>query len=59
MPQPAVTAHRYSQAWHAAQSADERAWLDQWAQRHLIPVLEHPEPIQAAPVPPLATAGSH
>jgi hypothetical protein len=57
MPHP-TTAERYTHAWHTAQEADERAWLDQWARLHLIPAHEHPEPTQAAPVPSLATAGS-
>jgi hypothetical protein len=56
MPQP--TASRYTPAWHAAQEADERAWLDDWARLHLIPVTEHPEPPTAAPVPHLASTGS-
>ena len=57
MPQP-TTASRYTPAWHTAEAADERAWLDDWARLHLIPVVEHPEPHTAAPVPPLATTGS-
>ena len=56
MPQPA-TASRYTPVWHATQEADERAWLDQWARLHLIPVTEHPEPPTAAPVPALTSAG--
>ncbi|MFF7190575.1 hypothetical protein ACFZAR_36395 [Streptomyces sp. NPDC008222] len=53
------TTSQYTPAWHATQEADERAWLDQWARLHLIPVIEHPEPPTAAPVPSLATTGSH
>jgi hypothetical protein len=49
-----TTVSRYTDAWHAAQEADERAWLDQWARLHLIPVTHQPEP---APAPALATAG--
>jgi hypothetical protein len=57
MPHP-TTASLYTDAWHQAEAADERAWLDQWARLHLIPVREHREPPTAAPVPSLATAGS-
>ncbi|GAA3807914.1 hypothetical protein ACFQ0G_53730 [Streptomyces chiangmaiensis] len=58
MPQPATTASRYPDAWHQAEAADGRAWLDQWARLHLIPVLEHPEPPTPALVRPLIPAGS-
>jgi hypothetical protein len=27
----------YTAAWHAAEEADERAWLDHWARTQLIP----------------------
>ncbi|MFE6412632.1 hypothetical protein ACFVOR_37495 [Streptomyces sp. NPDC057837] len=50
--------HQYPDAWHALEEADERAWLDQWARLHLIPVTPRPEPT-TAPTPALATAGSH
>jgi hypothetical protein len=57
MPHPA-TPLRHTTAWHAAQEADERAWLDQWAQLHLIPVAPLPEPLtEPAPARMLATAG--
>lgn len=57
MPHP-TTALRHAPAWHAAQEADERAWLDQWAQLHLIPVTPQPEPLtETAPARMLATAG--
>lgn len=47
----------YTDAWHATEAADERAWLDQWARLHLIPV---PDQHQAAPAAPaLTTTGSH
>jgi len=36
MPQP-TTASQYPHAWHAEQEADERAWLDQWAQAEQTP----------------------
>lgn len=49
--------HPHTPAWHALEEADERAWLDQWARLHCIPVLE-PEPAPAAPAPALTTAGS-
>lgn len=51
MPQPATTASHYPDAWHAAEETEERAWLDQWARIHLIPVT--PEPQR-----PLIPAGS-
>lgn len=54
MPQP-----EYTPAWHQQQADDERAWLDQWARLHLIPVTEHPEPAPAPVVPSLVSAGSH
>jgi hypothetical protein len=56
MPQPATQADRYSPAWHAAEEADERSWLDQWARLHLITTAQ-PEPqcdTTAVPVPALA-----
>ena len=59
MPHPASKPQPFTPAWHAAEEAVVRAWLDQWARLHLIPVLEHPEPPTAATVPPLATLGSH
>lgn len=46
----------YTPAWHAAQEADERAWLDDWARLHHTPVLEQPAPTPAAPA--LTLAGS-
>ncbi|MFF7335365.1 hypothetical protein [Streptomyces sp. NPDC008150] len=45
---------QYTPAWHAHEEAEERAWLDQWAQLHLIPNTEPPVPV---PGPELATAG--
>ena len=54
MTQPA-TLTRYSPAWHHAQAAEERSWLDDWARLHLIPVLEQPEPTAL----PNLTARSH
>lgn len=45
-------------AWHALEEADERAWLDQWARLHCTPT-QPSEPIPAAPMPALATTGSH
>lgn len=57
MPQPALTAHHHTDAWHAAQEADERSWLDQWARLHLIPVTPEPQPDTAALAPSLTTAG--
>jgi hypothetical protein len=57
MPQP-TTPLRYTPAWHAAEEADERAWLDQWAELHLIPVTPQPEPLpEPTPARELATAG--
>jgi hypothetical protein len=56
MPQPATHAHRYTPAWHAAEAAEERSWLDQWARLHLIPTTL-PEPqhdTTPAPAPALA-----
>jgi hypothetical protein len=35
MPQPTTT--RYSDAWHAAQDAQERAWLDDWMRGRICP----------------------
>lgn len=35
MPQPIPT--RNPAAWHAAEEADERAWLDQWARAERTP----------------------
>ncbi|WP_158719373.1 hypothetical protein [Streptomyces sp. NBRC 110035] len=43
-------------AWHTREAADERAWLDHWAQLHLAPLLE-PQPVPAA-APALTLAGS-
>lgn len=48
--------HPHTPAWHAAEAADERAWLDDWARLHLIPVLEEPAPAPDMPV--LAATGS-
>jgi len=31
------TTTRCTTAWHAAQDAEERTWLDQWARTELIP----------------------
>jgi hypothetical protein len=57
MPQP-TTPLRHTAAWHTAQETDERAWLDQWAQLHLIPVAPQPEPLtHPAPARVPATAG--
>lgn len=52
-----ATAERYTPAWHVLEEADERAWLDQWAQLHLVPITPHPEPAAAAPALELAVAG--
>jgi hypothetical protein len=51
MPQPTT---RYPAAWHDLEAADERAWLDDWARLHLIPVTTEPEPEAAVPAPSLA-----
>lgn len=45
MPDPTL----YTEAWHATEAADERAWLDQWARLHLIPVSEEHQPAPVAP----------
>ncbi|WP_406257459.1 hypothetical protein [Streptomyces chartreusis] len=57
MPHP-CTVTPYSPTWHAAQEADERAWLDQWARLHLIPAT-HPERAPQAPARALTAAGRH
>lgn len=45
----------HTPAWHAHQEAEERAWLDQWAQLH-----PHPDTTPAPAAPPAhATAGTH
>lgn len=54
-----TTPRLYTPAWHAAQEVDERAWLDDWARLHLIPVTPEPQPATAAPAPSLTTARSH
>lgn len=54
----ATTATRYTPAWHAVQEAEERAWLDDWARLHLIPVT-HPERAPQAPARALTAAGRH
>jgi hypothetical protein len=58
MPHPSTPAARHTPAWHAAEETDERAWLDQWAQLHLIPVT-HPERAPQAPARALTAAGRH
>ncbi|MFF7795619.1 hypothetical protein [Streptomyces sp. NPDC007991] len=58
MPQP-TTVTRYPADWHALEAADERAWLDDWARLHLIPVTAQPEPEAAAPAPVPSLAGRH
>ncbi|AKZ60781.1 hypothetical protein SAM23877_p072 (plasmid) [Streptomyces ambofaciens ATCC 23877] len=45
----------HTPAWHAAEEADERAWLDQWARLHNAPTLQ-PEPVDMPVL--LTTAGS-
>jgi hypothetical protein len=47
----------HTDAWHALEEADERAWLDDWARLHLIPVT--PERAPQAPARALTAAGSH
>jgi hypothetical protein len=44
-------------AWHALEEADERAWLDDWARLHLIPIA--PERAPQAPARTLTAAGRH
>ena len=56
MPQP-TTGQRYTQAWHDAQEADERLWLDQWARLYLIPVTTRPEPATTPAGPARVLAG--
>lgn len=48
--------HPHTPAWHTAEEAAERAWLDDWARLHCTPTHEQPAPQPATPV--LATAGS-
>jgi hypothetical protein len=47
MSQPTTLARRYTAAWHAAEAAEERSWLDQWARLHLITTTE----ISSTPAP--------
>lgn len=60
MPQP-TTAHRYPDAWHAAEDAQERAWMDEFMRgRICLATLEVcPAKQPSPPVVPLATARSH
>ncbi|CAK7288588.1 hypothetical protein [Streptomyces misionensis] len=60
MPQP-TTATLYPDAWHAAEAAQETAWLDDWARGRVCPatvtVSTVHEPANALPA--ITTAGSH
>ena len=60
MPQP--TANRYPDAWHAAQDAQEQAWLNDWIRgRICLATLEVCPARQSAVMPAasLATVGRH
>ena len=59
MPQP-TTAHRYPDAWHAAQDAQEQAWLDDWIRGRICAVTLDVCPARqpAAAEPALTTARS-
>jgi hypothetical protein len=59
MPQP--TTARYTDAWHAAEDALERAWLDDWMRGRICPTTLENRPAQgptATFARTLATAGS-
>jgi hypothetical protein len=57
------TTSRYSDAWHAAQDAAERAWLDAWMRGRICPTTLQPYPAPESTVPAavrvLVIAGSH
>lgn len=53
MPQPHD--FHWTTGLHALAEADERAWLDQWARLHLIPITPEPAPEREL----LAAAGRH
>ncbi len=36
------TTSRYPHTWHAAETDQERAWLDQWARGHINPATLQP-----------------
>lgn len=59
MPQP-TTVSCYPDAWHTAENAQERAWLDDWIRGRVCPatltVYPAAEPAGATPV--LTPAGS-
>lgn len=55
MPQPTTP---YSQAWHDAQDAEERAWLDAWMRGRICPTTLHPHERPATPAAPVL-AGRH
>lgn len=64
MPQPLTL--EQPDAWHAAEAAEERAWLDQWARVERTPEAPWARPdhdvmadlgVLSAPLPALATAG--
>lgn len=55
MPQPT----QYPDAWHNAQDAQERAWLDDWMRGRICPATLDTCPThQPATEPALTTAGS-
>lgn len=57
MPQP--TTNRCPDAWHAAEDAQEQAWLDDWIRGLICPVtLQVCSRTEPAAVPSLATTGS-
>ena len=60
MPQP-TPASRYPDAWHNAEDARERAWLDDWMRGRLCTLALEVCPVhQPAPdVHALTAAGSH
>ncbi|WP_211303368.1 hypothetical protein, partial [Streptomyces milbemycinicus] len=53
MPQPTTT---HSAAWHAAEDAQERAWLDDWMRGRICPTTLTPLPT-AGPAPAPAPVG--
>ncbi|MFB8182680.1 hypothetical protein ACFC8N_43155 [Streptomyces sp. NPDC055966] len=59
MPQP--TAHRYPDAWHNAEDAQEQAWLDDWIRGRICVVTLDVCPARqpsAAADPALTSTGS-
>ena len=54
MPQP--TTSQYTDAWHAAEDAQERAWLDDWMRGRICPTTLTPLPA-TIPAPLPASAG--